>query len=232
MSDWINDRPLGAPPSHRNRGSGDPSRPAAWNVVIPVKGGPRAKSRLRAPDGVDRLLLARAFALDTVAAACAAVGARHVVVVTSDPEVDTAVRALDVAVEADRGGGLNAAVRTGIASLPQTGRAAVLLGDVPAVRPSELVAALTAALGHRSAFVPDAESTGTVLLAGRDGSQLVPRFGTASAAAHAVDGHAMLDLPLPGLRRDVDDERSLREALGLGVGAHTAGLLAHLIAPA
>ena len=62
--------------------------------VVPVKGGPDAKSRLRAPDGVDRLVLARALALDTVTAAVEAVGEGHVVVVTGDEEVVASVEEL------------------------------------------------------------------------------------------------------------------------------------------
>lgn len=222
MSDWINDR--------------TPRRPLAagkgWRVVIPVKGGPSAKSRLHAPDGVDRLVLAGALALDTVAAAGAAVGLDHVLVVTADPVVDTDVIGLGAATLRDPGAGLNAAIAAGLASVAPDEPVAVLLGDVAAARPAELVAALTAAAGHPLAFLPDAEGTGTVLLAARTALGLTPRFGPGSAAAHEAAGAWRLELPLPGLRRDVDDEESLRAALRLGVGRHTAALLAHLIAPA
>ena len=71
-----------------------------------------------------------------------------------------------------------------------------------------------------------------MLLATRSLRRLVPRFGAGSAAAHEREGAVCLDLPLPSLRRDVDDEESLREALLLGVGRQTAALLAHLITPA
>jgi len=47
MSDWINDR------TSRDHA---PTSVGAWHVVVPVKGGPDAKSRLRTPDGVDRLV--------------------------------------------------------------------------------------------------------------------------------------------------------------------------------
>ena len=82
MSDWINDR------TSRDHA---PTAAGAWHVVVPVKGGPDAKSRLLAPDGVDRLVLARALALDTVTAAVEAVGEGHVVVVTSDHDVVASV---------------------------------------------------------------------------------------------------------------------------------------------
>ncbi len=238
MSDWINDR---TPRLTRTSAAApevagttdrvvDGPRPG-WRVVIPVKGGPSAKSRLQAPDGVDRLVLAAALALDTVAAAGEAVGPGHVLVVTSDPVVVAAVARIGAFTLDDPGSGLNAAIAVGLASVRPDEPVAVLLGDVPALRPAELVAALTAAAHHPVAFVPDAEGTGTVLLGGRTVAGMTPRFGAGSAAAHEADGAVRLELPLAGLRRDVDDETSLREALLLGVGRQTAALLAHLITP-
>lgn len=232
MSDWINDR-RAAPASGTTRhGGGTEAAPPEWHVVIPVKGGPEAKSRLRPPHGVDRLVLASALALDTVAAAIEAVGPARVLVVTSDPEVDGAVRRLGAATDRDPGVGLNAAVAAGVGRQRPGDPVAVLLGDLPALRATDLRKALTSAAAHRLAFVPDAEGTGTVLVTTLTPSELVPRFGTGSAEAHERDGAVCLDLPLPSLRRDVDDESSLREALVLGVGRHTAALLAHLITPA
>jgi 2-phospho-L-lactate guanylyltransferase len=220
MSDWINDRT----PRHRAAVHAE-----SWPVVVPVKGGPDAKSRLRAPDGVDRLALARALALDTVTAAAEAVGSDHVVVVTSDAEVVAAVRALAVTAVTDPGGGLNAAVRTGLDALEADHPAAVLLGDVPAVRAVDLRAALAAGGGHAGWFVPDAEGTGTVLLGAARAASARPRFGSGSARRHELEGYRRLGLDLDRLRRDVDDEASLGEALRLGVGPNTATLLAHLI---
>ena len=78
MSDWINDRASRVPASASTAAQHE-TRPAAWSLVVPVKGGEGAKSRLRAPDGVDRIALARALALDTVAAGIEAIGADHVV---------------------------------------------------------------------------------------------------------------------------------------------------------
>lgn len=207
-------------------------RPAPrWRVVVPVKGGPAAKSRLRVPEGVDRLDLATALALDTVAAAVAAVGAPAVTVVTSDARVRAGLQGLGVDVVADPAAGLNAAISAGLTRVRPDEAGAVLLGDVPALRPAELSAALALAAAHPVALVPDAEGTGSVLLAARPGVHVTPRFGAGSAAAHEAAGAVRLEPPLPGLRRDVDDEESLGQALALGVGRHTAALLAHLIAP-
>jgi 2-phospho-L-lactate guanylyltransferase len=220
MSDWINDRTSGRRAA---------AAPGTWHVVIPVKGGPDAKSRLRAPDGVDRLVLARALALDTVTAAAEAVGPGHLVVVTSDAEVLEAVAPLGVATLADPGRGLNEAVHVAVGDLPPDQPAAVLLGDVPALRPPDLRAALAAGDAVERWFVPDAEGTGTVLLGAHAATAVRPAFGSGSATRHESDGSTRLPLDLERLRRDVDDEASLGEALRLGVGPHTAALLAHLI---
>jgi 2-phospho-L-lactate guanylyltransferase len=228
MSDWINDRTSGAPTSASTRARPETGL-TAWWLVVPVKGGEGAKSRLRAPDGVDRIALARALALDTVVAAAEAVGADHVVVVTSDQEVSRTIRELDVAVVPDRGQGLDAAARAGLAAVTVGHAAAVLLGDVPALRAIDLRAALVSAQSYDCWFVPDAEGTGTVLLGGNDASSVRPRFGSGSAARHEAEGNVRLDLDLARLRRDVDDEASLSEALRLGVGRHTAALLAHVV---
>jgi len=205
-----------------------------WSVVVPVKGGDRAKTRLRAPAGVDHTRLATALALDTIAAAVGAVGAGHVIVVTGDPDIATQVAVLGVVVVDDPGGGLNPAISAGIAHLvahTAVGGVAVLLGDLASVCSSDLAVALESAEAHSSSYVPDADDTGTVFLASTTPGHLVPHFGGRSDAAHRAAGFVRLDLDLPRLRRDVDDEASLRTALCLGVGAYTAALLAHLMVP-
>jgi len=72
-----------------------------WYVVVPVKGGTAAKSRLHPPAGVAREDLALALATDCLAACCDAVPPARVVVVTSDPRVVAAAAALGTTVVAD-----------------------------------------------------------------------------------------------------------------------------------
>ena len=85
----------------------------------------------------------------------------------------------------------------------RTGPVAVLLGDLPALRPDDLRAALDLAERHPRAFVADADGTGTTLLTGL--VAFAPRFGAGSAALHESDGHVRLDVPTAStLRRDVD----------------------------
>lgn len=197
-----------------------------WCVVVPVKGGVLAKSRLRRPPEAAVLSLADAFGRDTLACAAAAEPGR-LVVVTSDPATSTWAADAGADVVADPGTGLDGAARAGesAARTAGAGAVAVLLGDHPALRPDELAAALTACAAYPLAFVPDADGSGTALLTASGAARLRPRFGAGSAALHEAAGHQRLDLDLPGLRCDVDDRASLAQAVRLGVGRHTASAL-------
>lgn len=203
-----------------------------WTVVIPVKGAPAAKSRLApaVPDDA-RAVLARAFALDTITAALAAESTGRVLVVGDDPSL---AGGAEFAAEPSGEGverGLTAAIRFGIgrARAEQTVAVAVLLGDLPALRPEELDAALDAAARHPLAFVRDADGTGTTLATAAAGVAIEPRFGADSAARHLSAGFAELDASgLPGLTRDVDTVDGLEIVLHHGVGDHTAEAVARL----
>jgi 2-phospho-L-lactate guanylyltransferase len=195
-----------------------------WRVVLPVKGTARAKSRLQVAEGVSRRTLARAMALDALAAVLASDAVGAVVVVTSDEQTAASARATGALVVPDPGRGLNPAVRRGAGSLPGPGPVAVLLADVPAVRSEDVTAALGECGRYDAAFVPDAEGTGTVLLAAATTELLHPDFGGASAQRHVANAKR-LDLDLPRLRRDVDVAQSLHEAVTLGVGPRTAQAL-------
>jgi len=233
---------------------------ARWTVVIPVKGAPRAKSRLApaVPEGA-RAVLARAFALDTIAAALAAASVDRVIVVGDDASLAGGAEFLAEPAGAERG--LLAAIRHGVAHAragsrdatpslldPRSGPAragsrdatpslldprsvpvAVLLGDLPALRPEELDAALGAAARHPLAFVRDADGTGTTLATAAAGVALDAQFGPDSAARHAAAGFTELEASAwPGLVRDVDTVDSLGTVLHHGVGEHTADAVARL----
>lgn len=204
---------------------------ATWRLVLPVKGGDVAKSRL-APDGPERSALALAIGLDTVASALACPAVVEVVVVSADEQVLRPAGELGARAVTERspGAGLLAAVADGL-DVAGTGRCAVLLADLPSLRPGDLATALEAcgaALdgGAPSVVVADAEGTGSVLLAGTDRAALLPAFGPSSAAAHVRAGAVLLDLDLPRLRRDVDTPAELSEAEALGVGPRTRAALA------
>ncbi|MDT0277251.1 2-phospho-L-lactate guanylyltransferase [Blastococcus goldschmidtiae] len=203
----------------------------AWSVVVPAKRLAVAKTRLRPlTDRADRPATAHdalvlALLADTVAAALACPPVGEVVVVTDEPAAASLVRRLGARTVGDEpDGGLNAALDHG-ARTAAGDAVAALSSDLPALRPAELAAALEAAAGAPRCFVPDVHGTGTTLLTAV-GTPLRPRFGTASAQAHRDDGALTLTGDWPGLLRDVDALDDLRAALALGVGAHTADLLA------
>lgn len=204
-----------------------------WSVVVPAKRLAVAKTRLR-PLTADRpdaeaahRELVLALLADTVAAAVACPAVGVVLVVTDEPAAAAVVRDLGARVVADEPDrGLNPALEHGARTAPGTAVAA-LSSDLPALRPEELAAALTAAAGSARAFVADAQGTGTTLLTAVD-TELLPRFGADSAAAHLAGGAAALSGTWPGLLRDVDTEADLRAALTLGVGPRTTALLGSL----
>lgn len=210
--------------------SSQPCRPGApaasnWRVIVPVKDRAVAKSRLLPPGGVSRSHLAHAMALDTVEAAADAVGRGALTVVTSDDRMAAWALEQGILVVPDPGHGLNAALKSALVASPH-GRVAILLGDLPALRSEQLAVALAACARHELALVPDRAGTGTALLTST-GPTLVPQFGPESAQRHErVLGATALDLPLCGLRDDVDTATDLAAAITLGVGRHTQRILA------
>ncbi|MBA2774074.1 MAG: 2-phospho-L-lactate guanylyltransferase [Nocardioidaceae bacterium] len=202
-----------------------------WSIIIPVKPVAVAKSRLTGISVGQRRDLALAFALDTTLAALTTAGVRRVVVVTDDPERE-AFRDLGADLVADRpSAGLNAAIRHGADDVRgRDGECGLiaLAGDLPALRPAELSEVLDAPPSE-SWFVGDAACTGTTLLAAAAGRDLTPAFGPGSAATHRSQGAAeVTSSRIERLRRDVDTLMDLGDALRLGVGAHTAKVVAGL----
>jgi 2-phospho-L-lactate guanylyltransferase len=220
------------------------SSPApVWGVIVPVKDTARGKSRLAA-DGLDRSALARAIALDTIAAAAACPLVAQVVVVTDDgglvlaaadipglrfvaetPTEAEAVAAAETmaAVPSD---GLNRAIARGAAALDGMPRAA-LLGDLPALRPEDLADALRLAATAERAVVADAEGTGSTLVTAAAGVPWRSAFGDGSLRRHIQLGCTLLEVAdASTLRRDVDTAAQLAAAAELGLGPRTAALVA------
>jgi 2-phospho-L-lactate/phosphoenolpyruvate guanylyltransferase len=199
-----------------------------WSVVVPAKRLAVAKTRLRPlTTGTSHDEWVLAMLADTVAAAVASPAVGAVLVVTDEPAAADVVRGLGAATvpdEPDRG--LNPALEHG-ARAAGTAAVAALSSDLPALRPDELTAALTAAEAAPRCFVADAAGTGTTLLTAR-GVDLDPRFGRGSARAHRDGGALALTGDWPGLTRDVDTADDLRAALTVGVGPRTAALAGRL----
>jgi 2-phospho-L-lactate guanylyltransferase len=125
--------------------------------------------------------------------------------------------------------GLTGAIAFGIGHARATGagNVAVLLGDVPCLRPGDLDEALALAAEHPLAFVPDADATGTTLATALEGETFEPRFGPDSASEHARAGFVRLEASAR-LRRDVDTLAALEDAITLGTGVNTAHVVATL----
>jgi 2-phospho-L-lactate guanylyltransferase len=166
---------------------------AAWTLLVPLKPLGLAKSRLRGVlPGVPHEELVQSLARATIAAAQASPLVGRLIVVGGGPDLNTALKA---------------------AAAGEKGRVAVIPADLPALRTAELTEAL--GLCAVRSFVPDAEGTGTVLLAAPNGD-LEPMFGPGSAQAHERSGARRLDGNWPTLRRDVDTAADLAAAQALG----------------
>jgi len=208
------------------------ARDVAAGVVVALKSSALAKSRLATfPDPLRRRL-AWTMAVDTLTALAAATGS--VVVVSRQPALRALLRraGLEVDVHPEIGAGsLDAALRQGAEALAGAGYRTVVacVGDLPALRPEAVRAALDASRAHPRSFVADASGTGTTMLIShrstREGG-LDPHFGGRSAAAHRSSGAAALvGDDLRTARRDVDTEVDLSDALRLGVGRSTGALV-------
>lgn len=200
-------------------------------VVVPVKPPARGKSRIVGLDHEQRRGLARAFALDTVAACLAADHVEAVLVATDDAAFSRELGALGCATIPDGDtNDLNAALRQAVAEArrrwPELTPAAVC-ADLPALRPDELATALETLVPDGPSFVADAEGVGTTLYTAPYG-EFDPQFGPGSRAAHLAAGALELRADLPSLRRDVDDLDGLRAAVSIGVGPETAAVVAGL----
>lgn len=195
-------------------------------VLVPVKAPALGKSRLRVPAHL-RPGLATGFALDTISAARAAEGVVEVVAVTDDSAFAATCRGLGVACEPD-GEGLNGSLVSAAHAVRRRLPDAVpvaLCADLPCLRPTDLAGALEQVAGGGAWFVADADGTGTTTYAAPY-DLFEPCFGTASRARHLAAGAQEVEGPLVTLRRDVDDERALDDALRLGVGGHTRAAVA------
>jgi 2-phospho-L-lactate guanylyltransferase len=191
-----------------------------WTVIVPVKPAEVGKSRL----GADPELV-RAIALDTIDAALAASRVDRVLVVTADRTLDTAAELVpEVAPR-----GLVAAIATGLRTAGDAVPRAVLLGDLPALRPEDLDDALHRADAVPSGFVVDREGTGTTLVTAGAGIELRHAFGAGSAAKHRGLALAQLVLPVGStVPLDVDTPEQLAATPGLG--ARTSAALGALTA--
>lgn len=176
--------------------------------ILPMKELRRAKSRLQVPK---REALIEAMLRDTLEAVLAA-DAGPVILVSPDQRVAGLADEYPVGYVA-HDGSLNEAISVALTA----DRCAVVLPDLPALRPADV----RRLAGAESGFVPDAAGTGTTMaIAGR----LNPVFGRGSARSFAAQGLPLLQAR-DSARCDVDDAKGLSRAVALGVGRHTRAVL-------
>ena len=203
-------------------------------VLVPVKPPALGKSRLGGSLGLggpERRALAAAIALDTVEACRAATLVSEVLAVTDDAGFSADLAAIGCATIPDgTSDDLNSTLRLAAAEAHRRWPDLVpvaLLGDLPALRAAELYTALGSIEPGASAYVADADGSGTTLYTAAY-ADFAPRFGAGSAVAHSAVAEEV-EGALPGLRRDVDDLQDLRQAWELGVGPRTRRRAASLV---
>jgi len=203
----------------------------SYVVVVPVKPPALGKSRIVGLDHEQRRGLARAFALDTVAACLVADHVAAVLVATDDAAFSRELGALGCATIPDGDtNDLNSALRQAVAEARRRWpdhRPVAVCADLPALRPAELTLALESIAAEGSSFVADAEGVGTTLYSAPYG-EFAPRFGVRSREAHLGSGAHEVGAGLESVRRDVDDLSDLRAAVALGVGPETSALVSSL----
>ena len=212
--------------------TGTQAEPRHFGVLVPLKPTVSGKSRLGSLGEDVRQELYAAFAEDTVAAvqACARVAA--VLVVTDDATVAQRMRGLGVDAVPDGASTLNESLVQAAAELRRRApslRPVAMCGDLPALRPDELTAALDEVPHDQAGFVGDANGTGTTLYTAERGELFRPRFGIGSRAAHLADEAVELAVSrLPSVHLDVDTPEDLLAALRLGVGRSTSAVATRL----
>ena len=202
----------------------DPLRP--WAMVIPFKGSPNGKSRLRGLSDERRARLALAFLEDTVAAVCSVDLVAHVVIVSDSAQVQSLGRfsaghrrtglVTPIRIVSDPGGGLNSAVVKGIEHarrVTPTALIAAMTSDLPCLDGNDLRFALNSAAQLDRSFVPDSSGSGTTMITVGPGVSPSPHFGISSRLAHEQTGHQLVELSdHSGLRFDIDTIADLNSA--------------------
>lgn len=183
------------------------------SIVIPVKGGPNAKSRLATTMPLaERLALAQTMAAHVITTARASIAAKHVTIVTGCPDMASLAYDLGVQVVNDPfNAGTAAACRLAIPLFEKDGPILFLSADLPQIQPDclNMMAAIDAAV----VVAPDRHRIGTNALLVRPGAGVQPCFGKDSFARHCAVAAAANIVPAifndPALAHDIDDRDDL-----------------------
>jgi len=206
----------------------------SFHVVIAVRGGPDAKSRLAARlDALGREALVEAMLVDMLTAAAESRLVRRAYVSTPTPSLaELAVRLGAIAMPERASGDLNAAfeaARRRIAAADPDAVVALLPGDLPRLSARELDSGLQAASLGRAVLVPALADGGTGAVIAPARLPLPLAFGPGSfekhLAAAAILGLSVEVAPAPSLGFDLDRPSDLDAYLALGGGGRTAQAL-------
>jgi 2-phospho-L-lactate guanylyltransferase len=183
------------------------------SVVVLAKDSRFAKTRLGLPREEARRLAVH-LAGSTVRAALAAEAVGTVLVVTGDPAIarDAVRRSAEVVAE-PRPLGMNRAAELGrrrALELRPHAPVAIVVADLPALRPSDVDAVLTEFLRDGAPlFVADAEGVGTTFLVHGPDRPLGYGFGRGSAAMHHRLGYVPAGTSPYALCHDLDTPEDL-----------------------
>ncbi|WKN61341.1 2-phospho-L-lactate guanylyltransferase (plasmid) [Rhodococcus opacus] len=198
-----------------------------YAVVVPIRSLTTGKSRLQTESDTLRSQLALAFFLDTITALERSTEVERIVVVSGDAIIQAWVRGrCDIVPDGESG--LPDAVDCGIKRLKRvhhSGPVAVVLPDLPFATAGAVNMLLRSARKHRTAFLADDAGTGTTCVTAASTEDVVHRFGPNSARAHVEGGLVALEVPVPGLRHDVDELTDLRQRQAQWLGYATNKVL-------
>jgi 2-phospho-L-lactate guanylyltransferase len=208
-------------------------------LVIAVRGGPAAKSRCaEALNADDRAELTAAMLEDMLAAAANTAGVAQVWVVTptqvlADLAAARAARAILQPEPADLNGAFDLAL-TEVADQAPYDVIALLPGDLPSLRPSELEAAFALARSHAVVLARTQDGgTGAVLL--HAGARLPLAFGEQSFERHRTAAEALglslATLEAQSLSRDLDSPDDFALVMDQAPASRTAAFLRRRLQP-
>jgi 2-phospho-L-lactate guanylyltransferase len=204
------------------------------DVILAVRGGPEAKSRLaRRLDAGRREALVEAMLADMLRALAACPAVLRTYVTTPTPSLARlAARAGAVVILEHAAGHLNSAfenARRRLAAADPDATVALLPGDLPRLDPADVEACLELADPTRLVLAPASADGGTGALVLRAGAPLPLAFGPGSFGKHLAGARQIGLTPhvvrAPGLGFDLDRPSDLDAFLTLGGAGRTMDLL-------
>lgn len=176
----------------------------SWYALLPARVG--GKSRLGLPGD-----WSSACAMDTLAAVLEAKSVKEITVLG---DLDCTLPVIK-----DTGQGLNNEIARASSELSRP--LLIILGDLPALKRTDLEEVLKNAEAYEKSFVRDLSGSGTTMIMVRD--SFTPHFGPNSAALHAADGYVEIKANLSA-RLDVDTLEDVTRAAEIGLGIETQKL--------